>query len=177
MAMKTSSGMLDSAPSIDDTLRTIADKMERSVRPEDHALYDAIIVAGMKLMWGNPGTHAMMLDYLRRASDDPRQLPQLVAHGITKMLSIILHERLKDLPEPDRREQAIHDFMGPSAAAAIVFMTQVLQFIHKRMGVPINRDAIDQTTRAVGQGVFELYGITPDMVQRARLSSMEGGRP
>ena len=176
MDLERSTGMLSERTSPDAMLKQVADKVEKTVKPEHRHTYDAIIVAGMKLMWGSPETHQMMVEYLQEAKHDPRQIPKIVAHGIIKMLSIILQERVKAIQDDAEKQRAVQDFMGPSAPAAIVLMTQALTFLQKKMGVPIDRAVVDQTTKAVTQGIFELYDVTPEMIDQAMTQQGQQGQ-
>lgn len=148
-------GLLQSPQS--DLLKRVADKVEKTVKPEDRQTYDAIVVSGMKLMWGNPKTHQQMVEYLQEAKQNPASLPQAVAHGLMWAMAIILKE--SKIP--------LEQFIGPSAPASIVLMTQALDYVQKKLGVPVNQAVVDQCTKAITQGLFELYDVPPEQIDQA----------
>lgn len=159
-------------PPTSGALKRIAEDTERKLaekNPEMKETYDSIVMAGMKAMWDDDGTNQQMTEYLQMVKQDPSKAAQLVAHGIMKLLSYIL-------PESGLSKE---EFMGPSTYAAIIFMTQVLEYLHKQMGLPIDNELIAQTTKAISQGLFELYDITPEQIDEAmtRQSQQEKGGP
>ena len=157
---KPQPGLLNSAldaPPVSGQLKQIAEKVEASVKPEMRETYDRIVAAGMQAMWGDDATHNMMVEYLQTVKQDPSQLVKVVAHGVIKLVSIVLNQSGLSKEE----------FMGPSAPAALLFMTQVLEYLQKKMGLPIDASVIDQTTKAVAQGLFELYDVTPEQIDEA----------
>lgn len=171
MTNETPSGMLNSPPAAESErtpaggeLKQIAEKIEAAVRPEDKELYERILTAGMQAMWDNDETHAEMMQYLEPIKQNPSQLVQLVSHGIIKLISIVWNQ--SGLPQ--------EQFMAPSASAAIVLMAQALEFVQKKMGVPIDNETIAACAKAVVQGLFELYNVTPEQIDQAMTQREQG---
>lgn len=137
----------------DPMLRAIAQRVESTIKPEMKKEYQACIVAGMKLMW-SPKTHQMMLDYLKLIKT-PEDIPKIIGHGIVKMASIIVNKSGRQ------------DMMPGIAPASIVLMTHALEFVEKKLGMDITKEIADATTKAVSQGIFEMYKITPEQIDQA----------
>lgn len=146
----------------DPMLQKIARQVESTVKPEVKREFEACVVAGMKLMW-SPKTHQLMLDYLQLIKG-PEDIVKVISHGIVKVASIIVNKSGR---------QDVMPGIGP---AAVVLMCQTLEFIEKKSGFDITPQIAADTTKAVGQGIFQMYGITAQQIDQA-VSRSKGGAP
>ena len=146
-------------------LAQTAQQVEATVKPELKQDYLAVIVSGMKIMFSPDLCRKEVLRFLNSIKG-PHDVPRYIGHGIVKLISIILKEsqRKADLADP---------IYAASIPAAIVLMCYALEFVDKRM--PITNDLIAKTTTAVTKGLYTLYGITPEMVQKAVASRGQSG--
>lgn len=142
-------GLLSSVK--DPLLRRLVTRMEGALKPEMRRNYDAIVVAGMKLMFSE-GTHHFMDEYLENIKS-PEDVPRIIAHGIVKLLSIIQNQSKKQEPFPSA---------GP---ACISLMAMALEFVEKRNKIDIDNRIIDETSMLIKEGIFALYKITPEAMQ------------
>lgn len=133
-------------------------KLEGSVPPQLKDVYDRIIVAGMKLMWSDQ-THKEMVSYLDRIKS-PKDIPQLIAHGIAKMIQIIIQEgNIKPkLEDP---------FYPASMLAAQVLCMDALQYVEQKKKIVIDQAVLAETHKLLMSGLFKMYGITEELMRKA----------
>lgn len=144
-------GMIDQKQSVD--LEKMAKDVEAKVPPQYQREFMALMVAGMKVCW-SASTHHLMTKSLAGIKG-PQDVPQVVSQGIVKLMRLVLKESKQQKPMP----------MMPTAA--LVLMFQALQYVEKRMGIPISKAIIDQTAQLVTKGAFQLYGINQQNIQQA----------
>ena len=127
--------------------------------------YKAIVLAGRELMFSQ-GTHPEMVNYLGTMKG-PQDIPQKVAHGIVKIISIIGNEVTKKGKK----------FSVPAAgAAAMTLMTHALKYVDS-MGAGFNVDntIIDQTATKLAKGLFALFKIDEGQMKAAMQQAMQKG--
>ncbi len=133
-------------------------KLEGSVPPQLKDVYDRIIVAGMKLMWSDQ-THKEMVSYLDRIKS-PKDIPQLIAHGIAKLIQILIREgNIKPkLDDP---------FYSASMLAAQVLCMDALQYVEQKKKITIDQAVLAETHKLLMSGLFKMYGITEELMRKA----------
>lgn len=133
-------------------------KLEASVPPKLKNVYDRIIVAGMKLMWSDQ-THKEMVSYLERIKS-PQDVPAVIAHGIAKVIQILIREgNIKPkLEDP---------FYPASMLAAQVLCMDALQYVEQKKKIPIDQALLAETHKLLMAGLFKLYGITEELMRKA----------
>lgn len=133
-------------------------KLEASVPPKLKDTYDRIIVTGMKLMWSDQ-THKEMVSYLDRITS-PEDVPNLIAHGIAKVIQILIREgNIKPkLEDP---------FYPASMIAAQVLCMDALQYVEQKKKIVIDQALLAETHKLLMAGLFKMYGITEDLMRKA----------
>lgn len=122
----------------DPLLQQAQQKADASVPTQYRQGYEAIMAAGMKLMFSEK-TFPMMQQYVA-AIKSPQEIPKMVAHGITKVVSILMNTAKEKFP------------LEASGAAAIVLMTHALEYLEQIKKMQITSDILSETTRLVMQG-------------------------
>jgi len=117
-------------------------KTEASVPEQYRRGYTSIVAAGLKAMFSDK-TFPLMKSYLA-AIKSPQDIPQVVAHGIVKLMSILFNESKGKMP------------LEPSVPAAIVLMTHALDYIEEVMKMPIDANTIASATDLVDKGMLHL---------------------
>ncbi len=112
-------------------------KAEASVPEPYRRGYNQILAAGLKAMFSDK-TFPMMKEYLASIKS-PQDIPQVVAHGIIKLLSIVFNASQGKLQ------------LEASGPASIVLMTHALDYVEERMRMPIDATILAETTKAVNQ--------------------------
>ena len=113
-------------------------KAESSVPSQYRKSFDAIMAAGLKMMFSEQ-TFPEMKRYIATIKS-PDDVPRIVAHGITKLLSLLINGLKKKFP------------FEPYGAAMIVLMTHALEYVERVMKIQITPDMLAETTRLVSQG-------------------------
>lgn len=132
-------------------------KLEASVPPQLKDTYDRIIVAGMKLMWSDQ-THKEMVSYLERIQS-PKDVPQIIAHGIAKLIQILIRE--------GNIKPKIEDpFYPASILAAQVLCIDALQYVEQKKKIAIDQALLAETHKLLMAGMFKMYGITEDLMRK-----------
>ena len=116
------------------------DKAEASVPEPYRRGYTQILAAGLKAMFSDK-TFPMMKEYLASIKS-PQDIPNVVAHGIIKLLSILFNESRGKLQ------------LEASGPAAIVLMTHALDYVEDVMKMSISAELLAQTTQLVNQGLM-----------------------
>ena len=141
----------------DPMLAQVKAKVEASVPKELKNSFDAIVVAGLNLMFSTQ-THKYMKKFLKAIQIAGREkAPTLVAHGIIKMLSIIHKEAGKNFSIP-----AAHP-------AALVLMAYALEFIEKTQDIEIDAGTIDEVAQLITGGYFKLFKIDKGQIEQSIL--------
>lgn len=122
----------------DPLLKQAQQQAEASVPKPYRKGYDAIMAAGLKLMFSDQ-TFPMMQQYMG-AIKTPQDVPKMIAHGITKVLSMLMNVGKTKFP------------LEASGAAAIVLMTHALEYLESIKKMQITADVLAETTRLVTQG-------------------------
>lgn len=126
---------------IDSRLLTQArDKAEASVPGQYKRGYTQILAAGLKAMFSDK-TFPMMKEYLATIKS-PQDIPNVVAHGIMKLLSILFNESQGRLQ------------LEASGPAAIVLMTHALDYVEDVMKIQIDATVLAATTDLVNKGLM-----------------------
>src|SRR5690242_18100277 len=99
------SGLVQGGADID----SVREKIDASIPDKYKQGYNSIMAAGMKVMFSDK-TFPQMKQYLD-SIQSPNDVPGVVAHGITKLMSMLMNMSKGHLP------------MEPSAAAAQSLMT------------------------------------------------------
>lgn len=115
-------------------------KAEASVPEQYRRGYNQILAAGLKAMFSDK-TFPMMKAYLASIKS-PQDIPNVVAHGIIKLLSIVFNASQGKLQ------------LEASGPASIVLMTHALDYVEERMRMPIDATILAETTKAVNQGLM-----------------------
>lgn len=121
-------------------LKQAQQKTEASVPTQYRRGYTAILAAGLKAMFSDK-TFPLMKEYLASIKS-PQDIPQVVAHGIIKLLSLLFNESQGKLQ------------IEASGPASIVLMTHALDYVEDVMKMPIDADTLAQTTQLVNQGLM-----------------------
>ena len=127
-------------------LQKTIDLSEQSVKGEYARPYHAILAAGLKAMFSDK-TFSYMKDYLKDIKS-AEQIPDLVSHGIIKLLSIIWNESKGNMK------------LEPIGPAAMTLMAHALDYIEHSMNIPITKDVLAQTTMLVNKGVLHFMKVT-----------------
>lgn len=115
-------------------------KAEASVPEQYRRGYNQILAAGLKAMFSDK-TFPMMKEYLASIKS-PQDIPNVVAHGIIKLLSIVFNASQGKMQ------------LEASGPASIVLMTHALDYVEERMRMPIDATILAETTKAVNQGLM-----------------------
>lgn len=121
-------------------LKQIEAKAERSVPPKYQNGFHRIVAAGKKAMFSEQ-TFPEMQKYMN-AIQGPESVPQYVAHGVIKLLTLIFNQSKGTMP------------LEPVGLAATMFMCDALEYLEQVKKMPIDKAVIDQTTFAVKDGVL-----------------------
>lgn len=132
------------------------EKAEASVPEKYRKGFDAFMAAGLKLMFSDK-TFPKVQEFVK-SIQSPQDIPKMIAHGITKLFSILLNGSKGKIP------------LEASGAALVVLMTHALDYLEHSGKVEITADIIAETTRLVMQGHMLLLkqssGLTDDQFQQ-----------
>jgi hypothetical protein len=124
----------------DAMLKQIAAKAESSVPKQYKDGFNRIMAAGRKAMFSEQ-TFPEMVKYLG-AIKGPEQVPQYVAHGVVKLITLIFNQSKGSMP------------LEPVGLCATMFMVDALEYLEQVKKMPIEKAVIDQTTMAVKDGIL-----------------------
>lgn len=113
-------------------MKTLPPKMTRS--------FHQIMAAGRKAMFSEQ-TFPEMTKYLG-SIQSPDQIPQYVAHGVIKLLTLIMNQ--------SQGKMSV-EAVGP---AAVMFMCDALEYLQDVKKMPIEKAVIDQTTLMLKDGLI-----------------------
>lgn len=116
--------------------------IDAKVPPEHKKAYNRTVAAGLKLMFDDQ-TYPMMKEYMGMIKS-PEQVPDHVAHGVVKGMSILMNESKGKLP------------IETSMAAAHQLMAHALDYVEQVMNIPVDKPMIAATTKATTQGMMDL---------------------
>lgn len=126
--------------------------------------FDRIMVVAGKLMWSDEASdeRAAFDQQIQQAGN----VPEVVAHAVLKVVSIIQNESKAKKPL---------DAMG---LAAPIFMAYMLQYVEAKLGMPVTNAIIDETGQLVQVNLLKLYGVTDAHVQELiRMRAAEQSEP
>jgi hypothetical protein len=128
-------------PPVNDPLlkQTLA-KVEASVPEKYQKGYNQIMAAGLQAMFSEK-TFPLMEDYLKDIKSQT-DIPNLVAHGIIKLLSILFNESKGQMQ------------LEASGAAAIALMTHALDYVEQVIKIEVTKEILAQTTELVRHGLM-----------------------
>lgn len=121
-------------------LKQIAANAEKAVPPKYQNGFHRIMAAGKKAMFSEQ-TFPEMAKYLN-AIQGPESIPQYVAHGVIKLLTLIFNQSKGAMP------------LEPVGLCATLFMCDALEYLEQVKKMSIDKAVIDQTTMAVKDGVL-----------------------
>lgn len=136
-------------------LDQIRQRTEESVPPELQDGYDAIVNAGLDLLF-NKKTHRYMEEFL---ADFTKRNPQhhalLLAQGIMKLFSVI-HQQSQGKMQVE-----------VGSLAAITLLCYVLDFMEKTNRLTVTKSLVDNAIAATVSGFFAWAGITKEQADEA----------
>jgi len=155
-------------------LEQIRQQIESKVPKEHKRGFNSIMAAGMKVMFSDQ-TFPKMQEYVGTIKS-PADIPEKVAHGIAKTMSILMNTSKGKMP------------MEPSGAAAQALMTQALDYLQTSKGMPIDKETLAATTKATNQGMMTLLqqysGLSPEQFEQVLrgkgkelIAAEKGGAP
>lgn len=137
-------------------LDALREQIEEKIPKEHRRGYDSIMAAGMKVMFSEK-TFPKMQEYVG-AIKDPSEIPGKVAHGVAKVMSILMNMSKGHMP------------MEPSGAAAQTLMTHALDYLQNVKKMPIDKETVAATTKATNQGMMTLLQqyskLTPEQFEQ-----------
>lgn len=133
-------------------LAQIEKNIESKLPPELKKEYLSIVVAGRQMMFSDK-THQFMADYFSENIHADKDVPNVVAHGIVKLISILFEQSKGAMSVP------------ASAPAAITLMSYALKYVDDQWAV--TKEVIDATTTATITGLFALWKVPPEKIQEA----------
>ena len=138
----------------DPILQKIRDGVEEKIPPELKKDYQAVMVAGMKLMF-DQSTHGFMVKAVQQIAQSGEKIPQMMAHAIVKLVSIIHNE--------SKGRASIPALM----AASIVFMCYAYEFMETTYKTPVTKDLVAQTSKLIVGALFKLFQIDAAKMKEA----------
>lgn len=140
-------------PMSDEQLKSLASAVEKNVPKNLRRQYLSLVAAGRQLMLSKQMEREAQTLFSRIQS--PQQLPGVVAHGIVKVISLLV-------------KPAGKSFSIPAAnLAAITLMEVGLRYASSATNIPITDTMVNHTTVAIVQGLMQLFKITPDQTKAA----------
>lgn len=121
-------------------LNKIAADAEAKVPPKMQQDFHRIMAAGRKAMFSEQ-TFPEMVKYMN-AITGPEMIPQYVAHGVVKLLTLLMNQSQGKMK------------IEPVGLCATIFMCDALEYLERVKQMPIDKAVIDQTTMAVKDGVL-----------------------
>jgi len=142
-------------------LRQVVRRIEATLKPDIRQNYQAVVVAGMKLMWG-PEFEEDRQQVLSLINS-PQDIPRVIAHVVAKVVSIVQNESKKNEPFP------------AAVPAGITLMCHALEFVEAAKKIDVDQNILSQTTMMVKDGIFGIYKITPELLQQ--YAAQQKGQP
>ena len=141
-------------------LTKIAQDAEAKVPPKLKEEFLSIMVAGGKLMWSQD------LASERQAFDQALQqhgnVPEVVAHAVVKIASIIQNE--SQAKEP----------LASMGLAAQIFMAHTLQYVEGKHKITVTKEVIGETAQMVGVGLLRMFGVKDEQVKELFQKQAQG---
>jgi hypothetical protein len=147
----------------DPILQQVEDQIEQAVPPELKSKYDAIVVAGMNVMFSKQTSH--LLDQQLAASND---VVGNISDGISKLMVMVFNES----------KQNVKDFAPAAGLASITLMAMALDYAEQAKGVQITPEIVAECTKKTMMKTAQKFGITGDqMNQVMQAGQQQGGQP
>lgn len=137
----------------DPILKQIKSGIEAKIPAELKRDYLAVVTAGLKLMYADQ-THGYLQEYLRTVRAKGND-PQVIAHGIVKLMTIIQNESKRP------------DMIPAIFPAAVTLMCYALEDIEKSSGVSFTKEQVADITKRVTFQLMKVYKIDPQKIHQA----------
>lgn len=148
----------------DPILKQIKAGIEAKIPAELKRDYLAVVTAGLKLMYADQ-THQYLQEYLRTVQAKGND-PQVIAHGVVKLMTIIQNESKRP------------DMIPAIFPAAVVLMCYALEDIEKANGVEFTKEQVADITKRVTFQLMKVYKIDPKKIHQAVQTGMpKPGQP
>lgn len=144
----------------DPLLKQAEQQMDAAVPQEHRAMYDAIVVAGMNVMF-SPDTADLMEQQLAAGGD----LAANVSDGIAKLIMIVFNETGQD---PNA-------FAPAAVLASVSLMCQALDYAEQAHGAQVNEEVIATCTKQTQIAVLKIFGISEEQVNQVAAAGMKQG--
>jgi len=146
----------------DPLLKKIEAGIEAKVPPELKKEYLKVIVSGMKIMYDEK-TSEQMIKMINEGND----VTGNIARGIALLVGMIYQQSGKKMSIP------------AGCMAAIVLMTQALEFASKTKGIEITPDLVAECTQKTSRAVMAKFGIGQEQIDMATKAGQakQGGQP
>lgn len=126
----------------DPMLQKVQQAQQQAVPKENQKDYANAMAAGLKLMF-NEATFPEVVKAVSSIKS-PEQIPQVVAHGIVKAMSILFNESKGHFPIK---------VYGP---VALSLMAHALEYVETKKKAPIDKEVLANTASLVNQGMVRL---------------------
>lgn len=126
----------------DPTLQKVQEAQQQAVPKEHQKDYVNAMAAGLKLMFSE-GTFPEVVKAVS-SIQSPEQIPEVVAHGIAKAMSILFNESKGHFPIK---------VYGP---VAFSLMAHALEYVEMKKKIEIDRDVLAKTADLTNQGMLKL---------------------
>lgn len=147
----------------DPTLQKVQQAQQQAVPKEHQKDYVNAMAAGLKLMFSE-GTFPEVVQAVN-AIQSPEQVPDVVAHGIAKAMSILFNESKGHFPI------AVY---GP---VAFSLMAHALEYVEMKTKITIDRDVLAQTSDLTNQGMLKLVQQYMKLSDQDMQQIMDGTHP
>lgn len=126
----------------DPLLQQVQQAQQKAIPKENQKDYVNAMAAGLKLMF----SQATFPEVVQAVSTikDPQQIPQVVAHGIVKAMSILFNASKGHFPIK---------VYGP---VALSLMAHALEYVEVKTKQPIDKETIANTANLLNQGMLKL---------------------
>lgn len=126
----------------DPMLQQVQQKQQQAVPKENQKDYVNAMAAGLKLMFSNQ-TFPEVAQAVN-AIQSPQQIPQIVAHGIVKAMSILFNASQGKFPIK---------VYGP---VSLSLMAHALEYVEVKKKIQVDKEILANTANLVNQGMIRL---------------------
>ena len=137
----------------DPILSQIKSGIEAKIPADLKKDYLAVVTAGLKLMYSDQ-THPFMQEFLQTVTAKNND-PQVIAHGVVKLATIIQNE--------SKRPEMIPAIFP----AALVLMCYALEDLEKANGIQFTKEQVADITKRVVFQLMKVYKIDPQKIHQA----------
>lgn len=146
---------------IDDPILQQAEQSIEASVPEEHrAMYESIVLAGMKVMFSK-GTASLIEQQLDEGGD----LASNVSDGVAKLIMIVFNES----------KQSVDQFAPASVLAAVTLLCHAFDYAEQSRGTEVTPEILANATKQVQMKVLKSYGISEDQVNQVAAGGMQQG--